>query len=247
MLLIPLRGGIQEILPPYLVPLQDTVLSPEPPSLDLHSPNSSSFRTTPLPLPRLRPLALLQLQASRVLSSNPIHLREPSSTLQEPSLPKTIPPRPLSLPTTTCHPAPSPAQDTNPVPDTPHLQAVLAPLHLELLTLMPVTASLTARATLSQAPATGKSGSEIYPVAQTPLKPLILHVALTVCCGCRNLVLSIAPHPNYEGSKYKSPTLMVSICPDQFCPYYTSITSVSVVTLTAHSTLSYVSVLKSEL
>lgn len=165
-------------LPPSF-PLQDTVLSPEPPSLDLLSPNSSSSsRTTHLPPPRLRLLVLLQLQASRVPSSNPIHLKEPSSTLQEPTLPKTIPPRPLSLPTTVCHLAPSPAQDTSPVPDTPLLQAVLVPLHPELLTLMPATAPRTARATLSQALVTGKRGAKIFSVTQTPLKPWILHVAL---------------------------------------------------------------------
>ena len=179
---------------PLSFPLQDTVLSPEPPNLELLSPNSSSsFRTTLLPPPRLRLLALLQLQASRVPSSNPIHLREPSSTLQEPTLPKTIPPRPLSLPTTACHPAPSLAQDTSPVPDTPLLQAVLVPLHPELLTLMPATAPRTARATLSQALDTGKRGSKIFSPTQTPLKPLILHVALTVWCGCRQMVLSVAP------------------------------------------------------
>lgn len=169
MLFTRLWGGKKWRNPPVLIPslppsfpLQDTVLSLEPPSLALHSPNSSSFRTTRLPPPRLQPQALLQLQASRVPSSNPIHLREPSSTLQEPTLPKTIPPRPLSLPTTACHPAPSPAQDTNPVLDTPRLQALLAPLHLELLTLMPATAPPTARATLSQAPVIDKRGSEIY-------------------------------------------------------------------------------------
>lgn len=245
MLLIPLWGEKKKsrnssFLPPSFPP-QDTVLSLEPPSLVLRSPNSSSFRTTPLPLPRPRPLALLQLQASRVLSSHPIHLREPSRTLQEPSLPKTIPPRPLSLPTTTCHPAPSPAQVTNPVLDTPHLQAVLAPLHPELLTLMPVTAPLTA--TLSQALATGKRGSKKYSVTQAPLKPLNLHVALTVWCGCGNPVLSIAPHPNSKvKSKYNSPTLLVSVCPVQFWPHCISIVVASVVELTACSTLSYVSV-----
>lgn len=235
--------GKQKILPsslPPLFPLQDTALSPEPPSLDLLSPNSSSsFRTMLLPPPRLRLLALLQLQASRGPSSNPIHLREPSSTLQEPTLPKTIPPRPLSLPTTACHPAPSPAQDTNPVPDTPLLQAVLVPLHPELLTPMPATAPHTASATLSQALVTSKRGSKIFSVTQTPLKPLILHVALTVWCGCRNMVLSVAPHPdNKIKSRYNTPTLMVSVCPVQFCPRRISIVFPSVVTLTVCSTLS---------
>ncbi|CAF90014.1 unnamed protein product [Tetraodon nigroviridis] len=154
----------------------DTVLSLEPPSLDLLSPNSSSsFRTTLLPPPRLRlrllVLVPLPLRASRVPSSNPTHLREPSSTLQEPTLPKTIPPRPLSLPTTACHPAPSPAQDTNPVPDTPLPQAVLVPLHPELLTPMPATVSNTARATLSQARVTGKRGSRIFFHSNPPSNP----------------------------------------------------------------------------
>lgn len=240
------KSSNSSFLPPSFPP-QDTILSLEPPSLVLRSPNSSSFRTTPLPLPRLRPLALLQLQASRVLSSHPIHLREPSSTLQEPSLPKTIPPRPLSLPTTACHPAPSPAQVSNPVLDTPRLQAVLAPLHPELLTLMPGTAPLTARATLSQALATGKRGSKKYSLTQAPLKPLNLHVALTVWCGCGNLVLSVAPHPNNKvKSKYNSPTLLVSVCPVQFRPHCVSIVVASVVELAACSTLSYVSVLKNE-
>lgn len=60
---------------------------------------------------------------------------------------------------------------------------------------MPATAPRTARATLNQALVTGKRGSKIFSVTQTPLKPLILHVALTVWCGCRNLVLSVAPYP----------------------------------------------------
>ncbi|KAE8299109.1 Protein TFG TRK-fused gene protein [Larimichthys crocea] len=90
---------------------------------------------------------------------SPIHLREPSSNIhREPSLPKTIPPRPPSLPTTACRPAPSLARGTNPAPGTPHLQAALSPLHQELVTHTPVTAHLMARATLSQALDTGKRG-----------------------------------------------------------------------------------------
>lgn len=142
--------------------LQDTALSPEPLSLALHSrsrrSSSSSFRTTHLPPPRLRPLVQPQLRASRVASSSPIHLREPSSMHREASLLKTIPPRPPSLPTTACRPAPSLAQGTNPALDTPRLQAAPSPLHQELLTRMPATAPLTAKATLSQALDTGKRG-----------------------------------------------------------------------------------------
>ncbi|CAM9225009.1 unnamed protein product, partial [Lampetra planeri] len=77
---------------------------------------SSSSRTTRLPPPRLLPPDRPQPQASRGPSSSPTHLREPSNTHQEPSLPKTIPPRPPSLPTTTWRPAPSPAQGTKPRP-----------------------------------------------------------------------------------------------------------------------------------
>lgn len=104
---------------------------------------------------------------------------------------------------------------------------------------MPETAPHTARATLSQALVTGKRGSKIFSVTQTPLKPLILHVALTVWCGCRNMVLSVAPHRNDKiTSKYNTPTLMVRFCPVQFCPHRISIVFPSVVTLTACSTLS---------
>lgn len=144
--------------------LQDTALNQEPLSPAPHSLHSSSssnsFRTTHPPPPRLlhllQPLLLLQLRASRVASSSLIHLRQPSSTHQEPSLPKTIPPRPHSPPTTACRRAPSPAQGTSPALGSPHLLA--APLHQELLTHMPATGPLMVRATLSQGLDTGKRG-----------------------------------------------------------------------------------------
>lgn len=102
---------------------------------------------------------------------------------------------------------------------------------------MPATAPRTARATLSQALVTGKRGAKIFSVTQTPLNPFILRVALTVWCGRRNMVLSVAPHPNNKiKSKYNTPALMVSVCPVQFCPHRISIISPSVVTLTTCST-----------
>lgn len=146
---------------------QGTALSLEPLSLARHS--SSSFRTTHLPPPRLPRLVRLQPQASRVASSSPIHLREPSSIHQEPSIPKTIPPRPPSLPTTACRPLPSPPQGTSPARDTPRLQAAQSPLLQELLTRTPATAPLTVRATLSQALDTGKGeDSGCYQLSNTP-------------------------------------------------------------------------------
>uniref|UniRef100_A0A3P8UX43 Trafficking from ER to golgi regulator n=1 Tax=Cynoglossus semilaevis TaxID=244447 RepID=A0A3P8UX43_CYNSE len=131
-------------------------------SLALHNNNnshSSSFRTTPLQPPRLLPQVQLQpqLQASKVASKRPIHLREPNSIHQERFLPKTIHPRPLSLLTTTCHPTLSlDQQDINPARDTVHLQPALH--HQEPLTHMPATAPHTVRATLSLVLDTGKGG-----------------------------------------------------------------------------------------
>ncbi len=150
------------LLPLYTLPsyicLQDTAPSLEPLSPAHHSHSSSNFRATRLPPPRLQPPVRHQLRASRVASSHLIHLREPNSIHPEPSLPKTIPPRPPSLPTTACHPAPSQAQGTSPALDTPRLQAAQSRPHQELLTHMPATAPLTVRATLSQVLDTGKRG-----------------------------------------------------------------------------------------
>lgn len=184
MALFPLYSDLKRPPPSLALSLQHTAISLEPLSLAHRSSSSSSFRTMLLPPPRLQPPARLQLQASRVASSHPIHLREPSNIHQEPSLPKTIPPRPPSLPITACRPAPSPAQDTNPVLATPRLQAAQSPPHQELLTRTLVTGPLTARATLSPALDTGKGGQQMLLILIHPSDPL-LFVAPSVWRGCR--------------------------------------------------------------
>ncbi len=152
-------------------------------------------------------------------SSSPILLREPSSIHQEPSLPKTIPPRPPSLPTTACHPAPNLAQGTNPALDSPRLRATPSPLHQELLTHTPVTAPLTARATLNQALDTGKRGQRMLLILIHTPNPLPYMWLQLFGVGAGNMVYCYAPLPPHPRtnikSKYEtsnSPSLMVSVC-----------------------------------
>lgn len=135
---------------------QDTVLSQEPLHLALHSHSSNSFRTTLHPPPRLQALVLPRLLAFREGSSSPIHPRELNSIHREPSLLKTIPPKPPSLPTTASHRAPSLARGINPAQGSHHLQVTLALLLLELLIPMLATVPLMGRAILNQVLDTGK-------------------------------------------------------------------------------------------
>lgn len=156
------------------------------------------------PPPRLQLLVQPQPQpqASRLGSSNPTNLRELNNTLQEPSLPKTILPRPPSLPTTAYHPAPSLPLHTSRAPDTPHLQATLSPLHLELLTHMPATARLMARATLNQALDIGKRGWPMLLIL-THTQTLTPCVAPTVWSGWSSLLLFPSLISNIK-SKYET-------------------------------------------